>query len=70
MGQRTLAGLGLPALDDDLAVPGVQRDHHALPGQLAQEVGLGGRADHHLGSASVEPFQSLTPRPQVSSGAQ
>lgn len=30
-----------------------------LPGQLAEELGLGGSADDHLGGTGIEPFHRL-----------
>ena len=53
--EHAVPGALLPALDHDLAVPGVERRDHALAGQLAQHLGPRGRAEHHLHGAPVEP---------------
>ena len=53
--QDAAAGALLPALDHDLAVPGVERRDHPLARQLRQDLGLGGGAEDDLARTLVEP---------------
>ncbi len=53
--EDALPGRLLPALDDDLAVAGIERRDHPLARQHCQQIGAGGGAQHDLDRAAVKP---------------
>ena len=50
-----------PPLDDHLALPGVQGGDDAVAGQPFEHLGDGGRAEHDLHGAPVEPREGRVP---------